>query len=364
MRADRLRLRNFRNYEEADLEFDPKRNVIIGENAQGKTNLIEAVYLCAFARSFRTNVSSDMIMFGKDSFTVSVDAFSGDIEKNISITASRNGKKIIKKDGKVLRRTSDLLNSLVVVVFSPEDLRIIKDSPEKRRSFIDREMCQLRPKYYSILRSYFEVLKQKNSVLRNHDFSSGVIPTAEENAMLDVFDLQLAKYGSEIIKYRRDFVNILSENAAEIQRSISGGREELRVVYDESVTAEQIYDMISASRENDMRSGHSSLGPQRDDLSFFINDRNAKKFGSQGQQRTIALSLKLAEIKIARSYLGENAVLLLDDVLSELDSERQRFLFSEIDDVQLFITSTDVGEELLETMESGKIFHVEGGKIV
>lgn len=357
MRVQSIRLHNFRNYKDLELSFDSSRNILLGENAQGKTNLIEAIYLCAFARSFRTQNSQDLIRIGETSANITVEAESQEDIKKISITIDKNGKKMIKKDNKIIRRTAELLNNLVVVVFSPEDLRIIKDNPEKRRNFINKEISQIRPKYYECLKNYNDALKQKNSILkdRRNEIDYG---------LLDVFDMQLEKYGVEIIKYRKKFISMLSDRANEIQKSISGGKENLRIDYKYSLDENNYYERLLESRESDIIKGHSSLGPHRDDLDFYINDKDARKYGSQGQQRTIALALKLAEIQIARESIGENPILLLDDVLSELDYERQGFLFSEIEDVQLFITSTEVNENILEKMPKGLIYTVSDGNIV
>lgn len=357
MRIDSIKLKNFRNYSELVTEFDSKKNIIIGENAQGKTNLIEAIYLCAFARSFRTSNSTDLIKIGEESCNVVAEAVSEDINKKISITINNRGKKMIKKDNKFLHKTADLLNNLVVVVFSPDDLRIIKDSPEKRRNFIDKEISQLKPKYFESLKNYKEVLKQKNALIKRIKYDDSMCE------MLDVYDIQLAQYGSDIINTRIEFVKMLSDKASKIQSNISDKRENLEIKYVESVSPCNILEDIVNVRDKDIYNGHCSIGPHRDDLDFFINGVDAKKFGSQGQQRTIALSLKLAEIQLANMILGENAVLLLDDVLSELDHARQSYLFNEIEDVQLFITSTEINEELLKNMKGGKIFRVKNGKL-
>ncbi|MBQ6622242.1 MAG: DNA replication/repair protein RecF [Mogibacterium sp.] len=357
MEVKRIRLKNFRNYEDLELSFDSSRNIIIGENAQGKTNLIEAIYLCAFARSFRTQNTQDMIMIGKDRGSVLVEAVSEEIEKEITVILDRSGKKMIKKDQKVIRRTAELLNNLVVVVFSPEDLRIIKDNPEKRRNFINKEISQLRPKYYECLRNYNEVLKQKNAVLKD---SRGEDPSE----MLEIYDLQLEKYGSEIVRFRQAFVTMLSAQADEIQQSITGGKEHLEIRYQCSLEEDQFYEGLRRSRERDLYTGHCGVGPHRDDLDFYINGRDARKYGSQGQQRTIALALKLAEIRIAQEILGESPILLLDDVLSELDLERQQFLFQEIRNVQLFITTTEVNQDIISKMPKGIVFKVSSGCVI
>ncbi len=360
MRVNSLKLKNFRNYSEFEVEFDCKRNIIIGENAQGKTNLIEAIYLCAFARSFRTSNSTDLIKIGEESCNVSVEAVSEDIDKKISITINNRGKKMIKKDNKFLSRTAELLNNLVVVVFSPDDLRIIKDSPEKRRNFIDKEISQLRPSYFEALRNYKDVLKQKNSLIKQLKANGSETKMRD---MLEIYDMQLAKYGSEIIKIRREFVEMLSEKASKIQNNISKGRETLEIKYVESVAAENILDEIINSRERDIYNGHCSIGPHRDDLLFQINGEDIRKFGSQGQKRTAALSLKLAEIELVKEKIEDYPILLLDDVFSELDKKRQNFLLDEISDVQSIITCTGLEDLIENRFPIDKLYYVEGGKI-
>ena len=394
MKINSLILENFRNYRNLELDFDESRNIIVGENAQGKTNLIESIYLTAFARSFRTQNSADLIRFGEKSGRVCADITSEDIDKTINISLRSDGKKMIKKDGKVIRKTTELLNNVVVIIFSPDDLRIIKDSPERRRAFINRELSQMRPRYYELLRRYNEALREKNALLKGYfnvrkktfsradNLSLNDIQSGQSNSnpydnsrkfneeMLDIYDRQLADAGYEIIRFRREFIDMLSEEAGEIMNKISGGREALRIEYKSScnyVTGTEgrdiLYSQIYHNRDRDIYNGNSGLGPHRDDIEFFINDKDAKKYGSQGQQRTIALSLKLAEIRIARQMLDEAPVLLLDDVLSELDLERQRFLVSEIDDVQLFITSAEINDEVISSLRGGTLFRIEEGSV-
>lgn len=366
MKINSIILENFRNYENVKLEFDESRNIIMGENAQGKTNLIEAIYLSAFAKSFRTNNTADLVRFGEKIANVTVILESEEIEKEIKISLRSDGKKMIHKDGKIVRKTADLLNNVVVIIFSPDDLRIIKDSPERRRAYLNRELSQIRPRYYEQLRNYNEALKQKNALLKNKFDNS---PSYNEE-MLDVFDHQLADAAYEIIRYRKEFIERLSDEAAEIMSAISGGKEILRIEYKTAcdfITApegrEILYKQFYHNRDRDIYAGSATLGPHRDDIEFIINDNDAKKYGSQGQQRTIALSLKLAEIRIAKNLLGEYPVLLLDDVLSELDIDRQKFLVNQIDEVQLFITSAEINEEVISSLQGGKLLRIENGKI-
>ena len=387
MKIKSIILENYRNYKNLELDFDESRNIIIGENAQGKTNLLEAIYLTAFAKSFRTNNTAELVMFGEQNGRVSTDIISEDIDKNINIIIRSDGKKMIKKDGKIIRKTTELLNNVVVIIFSPDDLRIIKDSPERRRSFINRELSQIRPRYYEVFKRYNEALKQKNAILKGYFNIKKKTFTRADNLslneispydnskqyneeMLDVFDRQLADYGYEIIRYRKEFVDMLSSEASEIMNKISGGREELKIQYKTScdfITGtegrEILFKQFYHNRDKDIYNGYATLGPHRDDIEFFINGKDAKKYGSQGQQRTIALSLKFAEIRIAKQILDEAPVLLLDDVLSELDLDRQRFLVSEIDDVQLFITSAELNEEVIKALRGGTLFRIEDGTV-
>ncbi len=398
MRIERIILENFRNYENMEIAPDERRNIIVGENAQGKTNLIEAIYMSAFAKSFRTNNAAEMVAFGEKQGRIVIDVLSDELEKNISITIRSDGKKMIKKDGKVIRRVSELLNTVVVIIFSPDDLRIIKDSPDKRRSFINSEISQIRPRYYEIFKEYTETLRQKNALLKgyfnvskktftradnlylNDMLGANETSSATENRfdnsrkfneeMLDIYDRKLADTAYEIIRYRKEFVEMLSAEAEEIVRKISGDREKLRIEYKTTcdyVTApegrEILYKQIYHRREKDIYAGSATIGPHRDDLEFYINGKDAKKYGSQGQQRTIALALKLAEIRMAKAILDESPILLLDDVLSELDLDRQRFLVSEIDDVQLFITSAEINDNVIRDLEGGTLLRVEEGSI-
>ena len=368
MQINSLILENFRNYKNLEVDFDERLNIIVGENAQGKTNLIEAIYMTAFAKSFRTNNAAEMVRFGEETARVSADVTSEEIDKNITIIFRNDGKKMIKKDGKVVRRTGDLLNTVVVIIFSPDDLRIIKDSPDKRRAFMNRELSQMRPRYYEVLRNYEEALREKNALLKNYGNRDNRRTYSDD--MLDIYDRQLADAGYEILRYRIEFAEMLTAEADEIMGKISGGRESLRIAYKTAcdfVTASEgreiLYSQIRHGRDKDLYNGYASLGPHRDDLEFYINDKDAKKFGSQGQQRTIALSLKLAEIRIARQLLEEAPVLLLDDVLSELDLDRQRFLVSEIDDVQLFITSAELNDKVVGDLRGGTLFRIEDGSV-
>ncbi|MGI6721262.1 MAG: DNA replication/repair protein RecF [Anaerovoracaceae bacterium] len=359
MYISELSLFNYRNYEDERIEFDPGVNIIMGENAQGKTNLIESIYLCSLGKSFRTSRYRDLIRFGEDFCRVSV-VFQREDESRIDMVVTRDGKKAAKIDGIKVQRISELLDHIISVVFSPEDLKIVKEDPAKRRNFMDREMSQLKLSYLNTLKLYNRVLSQRNAYLKeNRDEKNG----------LYIWDEKLVEYGSFLMRERAAFMEKISRISGKIHQGITNGREKLRVKYRPSVKSDDensIEDVfmseLEKNEEADFFNGNTSRGPHKDDFEVIVDDVNARYYGSQGQQRTAALSLKLAEIELLKEEKRENPILLLDDVLSELDSERQKYLVEYLHDVQLFITTTDITDEIRESMKGGRIIEIRGGK--
>ncbi len=354
-----IKIKDFRNYEILDLKFNEKVNIILGNNAQGKTNLLESIYIASIGRSFRTSKDGEMIRFGQDSAKVDL-VFSkntGDTEIEIMFFSDR--KKSIKMDGIRLKKTSQLLDNVYIVIFSPDDLKIVKDEPEKRRKFIDKELCLIRPSYYKDLSDYKKVLLERNTYLKENNI---------DRSMLDIWDAQLAKYGASIISKRRGFIRELSEISGVIHRSITNNTEDLTIKYRPNVEDEnELYDILKNSDEQDIRMKTTTRGPHKDDMEFFIKrdkeEINARSFGSQGQQRTAALSLKLAEIKMIKDETGEDPVLLLDDVMSELDLERQKYLIKTLSYNQLFITAAEMQDSFIKEFPGAEIFYVSKGKV-
>ncbi|MGN0719225.1 MAG: DNA replication/repair protein RecF [Anaerovoracaceae bacterium] len=357
-----IELQNFRNYEELHLEFHKNVNLILGNNAQGKTNLLESIYLCSMGKSFRTSRDSDLIRFGSEFARVKAEAKKEYYDTSVELIYSRNGGKSARLDGNRIRKASELLENLYLVIFSPEDLKIVKEEPEKRRRFIDRELCQLRPRYYEAFSSYKKVLLQRNAYLKEYTVDPSI---------LDLWDMQLARYGAQIMVMRKEFVEKLRDISQEIHKSITNGRENLNLVYVPNVpvsssqdkTEEDFYKMIRSSFENDIRQRTTTRGPHKDDVEFYIDDISVRSFGSQGQQRTSALSVKLAELSLIKEETGEDAILLLDDVMSELDLQRQEFLIKSLSEIQMFITTTELQDKLLETLPLGKTFYVKEGNV-
>ena len=348
-----LKLKNFRNYDELNISFENGVNMVLGENAQGKTNLIEAIYMTGFARSFRTSKDVEVINFNEKEAYISAEVENEDYDFNLEMKITGEGK-FIKCDGKKINRMVDLLSKVYVVVFSPEDLRLVKDLPEKRRKFIDQELSKLKPAYYESLYNYKKALKQRNTYLKENRI---------DMAILDIWDYELVRHGQDIIAKRADFIEKLEKISSEIHSSITSGKEVLTLEYEANVTSENFIEKLKSHEEKDIQLRTTSVGPHRDDIKICVNGIDIRHFGSQGQQRTAALSLKLAEIKLIREITGENAILLLDDVLSELDINRQAYLINSLDDVQMFITATDISPEVMERLKEGKIYNVSAGKV-
>lgn len=351
-----LSLQNFRNYNYLNLVLHPGINVFVGDNAQGKTNILEAIYLCATARSHRTNKEKEVIKWNELEAHIRLEIQKAHIEDQIDFHLDKRGKGVaINKIP--INRLGDLLGVLNVVMFSPEDLQMIKRSPGERRRFIDIELCQIDRIYYYGLQQYHKVLKQRNNLLKNFEY------TSDAKNMLEVWDTQIIEYGRNVINKRLDFINKLEKIAQEIHSNISGDKEKLEIIYDPSVTVEDYEKKLKDNHRQDIFRRSTSIGPHRDDLIFLINGMDVRTYGSQGQQRTVVLSIKLAQLRMIEEILGEQPVLLLDDVLSELDYHRQQFLFEHTRDIQTLITCTGIEESVWTSQTIGKLFKVNKGTI-
>ena len=336
-----IRLLNYRNYEEVDIKFHPKLNLFVGENAQGKTNLLEAIYMCALGKSFRNNKDQELIHIDRNQSLIKTHVKKNDRNIKIELRLQKDQKKKMKVNEISLNKYGELLGNLNVVLFSPEDLKIVKEGPSERRRFIDNDISQISPKYYYLMSQYNKILQQRNKLLKSRNVNS---------IDLQVWNEQLATYGTEIIIYRQNFIKKLSLLAKLMHRKITESKENLEVKYDcnikitENITAKDLKENFLKKIEevyNDERyRGVTLCGPHRDDIQFKINGMDVKKFGSQGQQRTTVLSLKLSEIELIKGEVGEYPILLLDDVMSELDEFRQRYLLSSLKNIQTFITTT------------------------
>lgn len=354
-----LQLMNFRNYTKLNIELSKNVNVFMGDNAQGKTNILEAIYYCGFARSHRTNRDKELIHWNSDKALINLYVERERLDKKISLAIFKDGKKAINVNSIKINKISELIGVFNVVMFSPEDLRIVKESPGIRRKFIDMELCQLDNKYYYNLVQYNKVINERNSILKNKKL--------DEN-MLDIYDLQLGNFGKYIIDKRLKYIEKLNNYGKKIHKDITSNKEDIEFKYLSSIKLKEsieegIISSLKANRQKDKEKGLTSTGPHRDDILIYINGIDAKSFGSQGQQRTSVLTIKFASLKIIKEQTGEYPVLLLDDVLSELDFSRKKYILSSISDIQTIITCTGIEDIHGYLNENAKIFNVKDGTI-
>ncbi len=357
MIVKQIELNNFRNYEILSLPLSEEINILYGDNAQGKTNILEAIYLCSTTKSHKGSKDREMIRLGMDEAHVRMQLKKADIPHKVDMHLKKNKSKGVAIDGIPIRKSSELFGLMNVVFFSPEDLSMMKNGPGERRRFMDLELCQLNQWYLIYLSNYNKILMQRNNLLKQVGYNKKLMETME------VWDSQLLEYGTHIIKARANFLEELNLLVGGIHERLSGGKETLKVSYEPSVAAEFYEEKLKLSLERDVYQKATGYGPHRDDIVFFIGGENVKLFASQGQQRTAALSLKLAEIELVKRKIGENPVLLLDDVLSELDRKRQRHLLDGIEGIQTVITCTGLEEFVGDRRRFNHICHVTEGTV-
>lgn len=352
-----IELSNFRNYENLHINFDYGTNILYGDNAQGKTNILEAAYLSGTTKSHKGSKDKEMIRFEGDESHIRTIVSKNDKDYQIDMHLRKVGSKGVAINKIPIKRASELFGILNIVFFSPEDLNIIKNGPAERRRFIDTELCQLDKLYLSDLSKYNKTLVQRNKLLKDINYK----PELRET--LPIWDMQLIEYGRNIIKKRKEFIEELNNIIGEIHHKISGGKEQLILKYEPSIDDIFFEDEILKVRQKDLKLCQTTVGPHRDDMLFSVNGIDIRKYGSQGQQRTSALSLKLSEIDLVRKSINNTPVLLLDDVLSELDSNRQNYLLNSISDIQTIITCTGLEEFVKNRFQINKIFQVINGEV-
>ena len=352
-----IELANYRNYDSLQLSFDKGVNILYGDNAQGKTNVLEAIYISATTKSHKGSKDKEIIKFEQEESHIRSIIERHELEYRIDMHLRQYKTKGIAINGQKIKKASELIGLLNVVFFSPEDLSIIKNGPSERRRFIDMELCQLDKTYLYNLNQYNKILNNRYKLLKDFYFNPGLKDT------LDIWDEQLVMYGSQIIKRRAAFIEELNGIIYDIHRKLSGEREELFIAYEPDIEAEFFEAKVRANRERDLKLAQTSAGPHKDDCIFKIGDCDIRKFGSQGQQRTAALSLKLSEIELVKRVTKDTPVLLLDDVLSELDSNRQNHLLNSIGDIQTIITCTGLDDFINNRFEINKIFKVTAGTV-
>ncbi len=353
-----LELANFRNYESLKMEFSPGTNILYGENAQGKTNILEALYMVSTTRSHRGVRDRDLVRFGQEEAHIRTELLKGDIDYRVDMHLRKMKSKGIAINGQRIRRASELVGLLHIVFFSPEDLGIVKNGPAERRRFMDLELCQLDASYLHDLNQYNRTLEQRNKLLKD------IAQFPQLADTLDVWDGQLEEYGVRIIQRREKFLSQLIPVVEEIHGRLSGGREKLRLVYEPNTAADEFGAKLRRSRDRDIAMRMTFTGPHRDDFTFFDGEIDLRRFGSQGQQRTCALSLKLSEIELVKELIGDRPVLMLDDVLSELDSGRQNYLLDTIGGNQTLITCTGLDEFVDHRFSIDRLYKIENGRVV
>lgn len=359
-----LELSDYRNYESLNISFDKGTNILYGDNAQGKTNILEAIYLSATTKSHKLSKDKEIIRFDKQEAHIRTFIEKDDIETRVDMHLRSSKSKGIAIDGTKIKKATELLGLLKVVFFSPEDLCIIKNGPAERRRFIDIELCQLDNFYLYNLNNYNKIVNQRNNLLKNLYFNPELKDT------LSIWDAQLISYGSKIIERRKQFIDQLNDIIFGIHSNLSGNKEQLRIKYEPNVEMEDYERVLNNYHDKDISLKQTTVGPHRDDISFLVKSENTngieidiRKYGSQGQQRTAALSLKLSEIEMVKKVTKDTPVLLLDDVLSELDSNRQNFLLNSIGDIQTIITCTGLDEFVNNRFEVNKVFKVTNGSV-
>ena len=352
-----LDLKNFRNYKTLSIELDKGTNILYGDNAQGKTNVLEAIYIGGTTKSHKGSKDRDVIYFNEEESHIRMRVHKEIMDYQIDMHLKKNNPKGIAINGVPIKRARDLFGVVNLVFFSPQDLNIIKDGPGERRRFLDFELCQLDGIYLNDLTNYNKSLNQRNKLLKDLYFQPDLIST------LDIWDVQLVQYGKKIISKRQEFIDNLNRIIGPIHFKLTGGKENIYLEYEPNITVDLYDQQLQKNRESDCKLKTTSTGPHRDDLCVTVNGIDIRRYGSQGQQRTAALSLKLSEIELVKKIIKDTPVLLLDDVLSELDSSRQNYLLNNIKDIQTIITCTGLDDFVEKQFEVNKVFQVVAGGI-
>lgn len=354
MWISKIKLNNFRNYESQEIDLNDGINLFYGENAQGKTNIIESIFLCSVGKSFRAKKDQELIKFNEKKATIEIEFNKTDRDGKIKFEIEN--RKNISVNGIKLKKLSELLGNINVVIFTPDDIDILKGGPQKRRKFLDVMISQLKPNYMHILNLYLKTLEQRNNYLRQIKFEN-----KNEN-MLDIWDEKLAEYGIKIFEYRNEFINKIKNKIENIHSKITNNKEKIKIEYISNCkNKEEFLEILKNRRKLDIIKGYTTKGVHRDDFSVYVNDTLVNVYGSQGQHRTAILSLKLSELNVVYDEIGEYPILLLDDFMSELDEKRKINFLENIKNAQVIITCTEKID-----IENLKYFsyNIQNGKII
>lgn len=354
MWINKLKINNFRNYNYQEIKLEKNINIFYGENAQGKTNIIEAIFLCSMGKSFRTNKDKEMILLDKEKAIIEVEFEKSDRDGKIKIELSN--KKSININGIKIKKLSELLGNINIVIFTPDDINILKGGPQNRRRFLDIMISQLKPNYMHNLNLYLKTLEQRNNYLRQ------IREENKDENMLEIWDEKLSEYAINIFNYRKDFINRINDKIKNIHNEITDNKEEIKIEYiTECNSRKEFLELLKKRRKLDIIKGFTTKGIHRDDFVIYINQKRLDIYGSQGQHRTAILSLKLSELNIIEDEIGEKPILLLDDFMSELDKKRRNHFLEKIKETQVIITCTDKID-----IENKKIliYNVKEGKVI
>ena len=360
MKVNSLDLKNYKNIEAMHLSFCDGVNIIYGENAQGKTNILEALWLFTGLKSFRSTKDSEQIKFGENAAKIQIGFTAEALEQTARLEFAEKKSAFLNEIK--LNSAGEFSSHYPAVIFSPEHLSLVKGGPRERRNFVDNALCQIKPRFQEYLSKYKKNLVQRNALLKDYKYNSSI------EIMLDIFEENLAELGSKIIFQRKKYLEALQQAASEIYYGISSGRESIALQYlcgvdaSEEELKEVFISSLKKSRSEDVQTLSTSVGPHRDDIDILINGISARKFGSQGQQRSVVLALKLGEASVLKQKTEEQPIALLDDVMSELDETRQDYILHHIDGWQVFITCCDPGTIL--RLKQGSTFHIEKGRLL
>ncbi len=349
-------LKSFRNYNEQRIELNEKANVFYGNNAQGKTNILEALYFAALGRSFRTYKESELIEFNGENAKIIIDYVKNERDNKIEISLNKNDKKVIKLNGIKINKSSELVGNINIVIFSPDDITILKQGPALRRKFLDVLISQLKPKYLFELLEYNKILDNRNACLKSKNIDT-----------LDIWNEQLASKMEIIYQYRNEYINKLQEKLLKIHPGLTDNKEKIKILYKSNFkNKDDFLSLLKRKEQNDIFKGYTTEGAHREDFEILINGNSLNLYGSQGQHRTAILSLKIAELNIIKEEVGENPVLLLDDVTSELDEQRVMSIFDVVKDYQVLITCTDLAQILKYDCltKNIKLFKINDGNVI
>ena len=353
MWISRVKIKNFRNYEEQEIELKPNVNVFYGENAQGKTNIIEAIFLCSMGKSFRAKQDKEMIKIDSQNAVVEIEFQKKDREGKIKIQLGN--KKVVYVNGIKIKKLSELLGNLNVVIFNPDDINILKGGPQNRRRFLDIMISQLKPNYMHTLSLYSKTIEQRNKYIRQ------IKEEEKSESMLDIWDEELSNYAIVISKYRKEFMEKIKNKIKKIHSEITDNKEDIEIEYvTECDDKEKYLSLLKQRRKLDIIKGYTTKGIHRDDFVIYINKKQLNIYGSQGQHRTAMLSLKLSEVNIIEEEIDEKPILLLDDFMSELDQKRRNHFLEKINDTQVIITCTD---KIDIENKNILIYNVKDGKV-